>query len=79
MSQDQNVVVLDVREMLRKKEEPFQAIMDTVKSLKPDDVFELHATFNPIPLLKVMEGKGYANESTQLEEEHWVVRFFKKG
>lgn len=75
----QNIVELDVREQLRNKIEPLQLIMSTVKSLKPDDIFLLHATFKPVPLLTAMKAKGFACEVEQLEKEHWVVRFYKKG
>ena len=53
------VVELDVRPQLREKQEPFQIIMDTVKTLHEEDTFILHATFKPTPLLGLMKTKGY--------------------
>lgn len=73
-----NIVELDVREQLRNKQEPFQLIMGAVSTLKEDDIFVLHATFNPTPLLKVMESKGYENEVKQIEEDHFIVTFTRK-
>jgi uncharacterized protein (DUF2249 family) len=70
-----NIVELDVRPHLRKKLEPFQIIMDTVKKLSKEDVFVLHATFKPTPLLGLLKTKGYNNKVEQLEPEHWVVTF----
>ena len=78
MSQPRTVE-LDVRPHLRKKLEPFQLIMDAVKSLEKDDTFVLHATFKPTPLLMVMKGKGYRNTVHQLAEDHWVTTFVHKS
>lgn len=73
-----NVVELDVRPHLRKKLEPFQIIMDTVKRLEPQDLFVLHATFKPTPLLGVLKMKGYVNKVEQKEKDHWIVTFVHK-
>jgi len=72
------IVELDVREQLRNKLEPFQLIMDTVKTLGPDDIFVLHATFKPTPLLGIMKMKGYANKAENVGKEHWKVTFVRK-
>jgi len=72
-------VELDVREQLRNKQEPFQLIMDTVKTLEKGDTFVLHATFKPTPLLGLMKVKGFTHEIEQLEKDHWVVTFRHKS
>ncbi len=72
-------VELDVREQLRNKQEPFQLIMDTVKTLQKGDTFVLHATFKPTPLLGLMKVKGFTHEIEQLEKDHWVVTFRHKS
>lgn len=74
-----NIVELDVRPYLRKKVEPFQIIMDTVKKLKKEDTFVLHATFKPTPLLGVMKTKGFVSKTEQLDKDHWVVTFVHKS
>jgi len=74
-----NVVELDVRPQLRKKLEPFQLIMDTVKSLDRDDVFLLHATFKPTPLLGLLKMKGLIGKSEQVSKEHWITTFVNKS
>lgn len=76
---ENNIVELDVRPILREKKEPFAQIMEAVSSLKPTDVFVLHATFNPVPLLSVMKGKGYDSEVKEVEAEHFIITFTKKG
>ncbi|MBX6352393.1 MAG: DUF2249 domain-containing protein [Thermoflavifilum sp.] len=69
------IVDLDVREILRAKGEPFQLIMETVKTLGPQDVFQLHATFEPVPLLRVLGRQGLRGIVRQLEDDHFVVQF----
>ncbi|WP_434750649.1 DUF2249 domain-containing protein [Paenibacillus amylolyticus] len=75
---DVKIVELDVRAHLSKKLEPFQLIMDTVKELKHEDVFVLHAPFKPIPLLGILKMKGYSSTSERLESNHWVTTFVHK-
>lgn len=72
------IVVLDVREMLRAKEEPFQRIMETVNGLNSEDVLELRATFQPDPLIRVLGKKGFAHAVIEEETEHFVVHFYRE-
>ncbi|GIM46418.1 universal stress protein [Collibacillus ludicampi] len=72
-------VELDVRPHLRKKLEPFQLIMDTVRTLDPADTFILHTTFKPVPLLGLMRAKGFAYKTEQLAKDHWKVTFVPKS
>lgn len=73
-----NVVELDVRPHLRKKLEPFQVIMETVKELDVDDIFVLHATFKPTPLFGVLKMKGLAGKAEKIGIDHWVSTFVNK-
>lgn len=72
-------VVLDVREDLRLKKEPFDKIMSTVKALKDGQALELHAPFNPLPLHKVMGRKGFDNEVEKIEAKHWKVIYTRRN
>ena len=76
--QTTKIVELDVRPHLTKKLEPFQLIMDTVKELEAGDIFVLHATFKPTPLLGVLKMKGFVNKVERKEKDHWVVSFVNK-
>lgn len=79
MSVDINRIVLDVRPYLKNKQDPFQVIMDNVKKISKEDVFELHATFKPTPLLSVMRVKGFLNKVEKVDDEHWIVTFVHKS
>lgn len=74
----EKIVELDVREDLKNKLEPFQKIMGAVKSLQSKDVFVLHSTMKPTPLLTMMKTKGYANEVEKKTNDHYVTTFKKK-
>lgn len=75
---DAKVIELDVREQLRNKLEPFQLIMDTLKTVEQDDIFVLHATFKPTPLIGLLKMRGFAGKAEMLEKEHWVTTFVHK-
>lgn len=72
------IVELDVRPYLREKLEPFQLIMDTVKALEPDDIFVLHATFKPTPLLGILKLKGFDGKAERIGKDHWISTFVRK-
>lgn len=76
---DLHKVELDVREELRQKNDPFQTIMTAVKTLKPDDLFILHATLKPTPLLGLMKLKGYTNKVERISSDYWIVSFVHKS
>ncbi len=69
-------IKLDVRPTIDSGKDPFLKIMQTIKSLKDDDVLHLINSFEPMPLYSVLGNKGY---------EHWTesidgvfnVYFFK--
>ena len=58
-----NIVDLDVRPILDGGTDPFNAIMETLKTLKPEETLRIINTFEPIPLLNILKGKGYEYES----------------
>lgn len=72
-----NVVELDVREDLRSGREPFSRIMAAVASLGADDVLQLRAIFEPVPLFTVLAKRGFAHESVMHSADDWSVFFWK--
>ncbi|MCL6548622.1 MAG: DUF2249 domain-containing protein [Alicyclobacillus sp.] len=72
------LVDLDVREMLRAKQEPFQVIMQTVATVGDEDVFQLHATFRPDPLIRVLGKQGFHHAVVQESDDHFIVQFYKE-
>jgi uncharacterized protein (DUF2249 family) len=70
---------LDVRPDLRAGQEPLPRILAFVDSLPQGQAWRLLATFEPIPLLTLMAGRGYAGEARQITEGDWEVTFRPKA
>jgi uncharacterized protein (DUF2249 family) len=73
------LVHLDVREDIRRGREPFGRIMATVKDLRPEQVFVLHAPFEPLPLYGVLGGRGFAHWAESRAPDDWSVWFWREG
>ncbi|MBB2750493.1 UNVERIFIED_ORG: uncharacterized protein (DUF2249 family) [Rhizobium aethiopicum] len=66
---------LDVRQILRDGGMPFQLIMDTFAKLGPDEGVRLHAIFEPIPLIRQLERRGYSHLTKRLADDDWEIDF----
>lgn len=51
--------------------------MATVQQLEANDVLELHATFRPEPLLKVLGKQGFRHAVVEEATDHVIVQFYK--
>lgn len=71
------VVELDVRDDLRSGREPFSRIMSTVGALRDVEVLHLRATFEPVPLFKVLGKRGFTHESSAHAADDWSVWFWR--
>src|SRR5215475_15717920 len=56
-------VRLDVRDNIRRGEEPFARIMAAVKELAGDQALVLRVPFEPIPLYEVLGKRGFAHST----------------
>lgn len=66
---------LDVRQILRDGGMPFQLIMDTFGSLAPGEGLRLLAIFEPVPLIRQFQQRGYSHVSKQLAHDDWEIDF----
>jgi len=73
-----NQIHLDVREDIRRGQEPFAKIMATVKALTPEQALVLRAPFEPVPLLAALGKRGFANWSEQSAPDDWTVWFYRE-
>ena len=71
-------VLLDVRPMLERGEEPFGKIMETVASLDGRSLM-LVASFEPTPLMGVLSSQGLTYEAQKVSDAEWRVRFEQAG
>ena len=72
-----NIINLDVRPILETGVDPFNVIMDTLKTVKDDETLRIINTFEPIPLLNILKGKGYEYE-TERPEDGIVHTFLRR-
>ncbi|PKA43294.1 universal stress protein [Rhizobium sullae] len=66
---------LDVRQLLKDGVMPFQVIMETVESLHPDESLRLLVIFEPVPLIRQLNERGYSHHSTKRAEDDWEIVF----
>ena len=71
-----NLVSLDVRPTLESGEDPFNIIMKAVKILKEKETLQIINSFEPIPLIRKLESKGYESW-TERPKEGEVHTFFR--
>lgn len=73
------IVDLDVRDALRRGEEPFSRIMAARQALPPGHVLRLRAIFEPAPLYAVMGKQGFLHWTEALAPDDWRVWFYRAG
>jgi uncharacterized protein (DUF2249 family) len=62
--------VLDAREI---EGEPFGEIVDALEALPAEGNFRLVNSFEPVPLYEVLERRGFAYDTEQVDDEEWHV------
>ena len=67
---------LDVREDLRRGEEPLSKIMTAVAKLGSGGVLVLRALFEPTPLYRMLGRRGFAHWTEQHGADDWSVWFY---
>ena len=70
-------VHLDVREDIRRGQEPFARIMAAVKTLADDQALVLRAPFEPVPLYDVLGKRGFAHRTERHAADDWSVWFYR--
>jgi uncharacterized protein (DUF2249 family) len=68
---------LDVRPLLARGEEPFQAIMAAMATVPPGYVFRVRSSFEPFPLYHVLGRRGFVHWAHQLAPGDWEVLFYQ--
>ncbi len=62
-----NIVTLDVRPILSGGVDPFDEIMKTIKGMKEEDTLLIINTFEPVPLLNILQKRGYVYHTERPE------------
>lgn len=72
-------VVLDVRPVLAKGDEPYRLIMDTVGGLVPGETLVLRTPFDPTPLHRVLAGFGFSRSTRELAPGDFETEYRRAG
>jgi uncharacterized protein (DUF2249 family) len=71
-------VDLDVRDDIRRGEEPFARIMAAVKALGLGQALVLRTPFEPVPLYEVLGKRGLAHWTERHAPDDWSVWFYRE-
>jgi uncharacterized protein (DUF2249 family) len=71
------ITVLDVRDDLRRGQEPFSRIMAVQQAIAPGAVLRLRAIFEPVPLYAALARFGFAHWTRKISEDDWEVWFYR--
>jgi len=72
-------VRLDVRDDIRRGEEPFTRIMTAVRELGGDQALVLRVPFEPIPLYDVLGKRGFLHWTEHSAADDWSVSFYRES
>ena len=74
-----HIVTLDVRSMLAGGNDPLKLIQQTVKELQPGQIFKIVNTFEPTPLVKLLEKQGLQSYVDVVDKDLVETYFSKAG
>lgn len=69
----------DVREMLAAGKDPLTLILDKMKSIEAGDALKVINTFEPVPLMKMLEKQGFQVYADIISDELVETYFYKKA
>lgn len=73
----EQLVELDVRPVIASGSDPLHLILDKVKTVQPGQVLKIINTFEPTPLIAMLEKKGFETYVDALSSD-WVETYFHK-
>ncbi|MCF6215583.1 MAG: DUF2249 domain-containing protein [Emcibacter sp.] len=74
-AQPGQTIDLDVRPILAAGNDPLAEILSQVKEMSPETILSIEAPFDPVPLRRLLAGKGYDNYAIQRSDQHWQIYF----
>jgi len=74
---DQHVISMDVRPILAKGKDPLHDILTKVKELKTGEILKIINTFEPTPLIKMLEKQGFQSYVKQFTSSY-IETYFRK-
>lgn len=66
---------VDVREDIRRGQEPFDRIMQAVAELADEEELVIVNVFEPVPLYSVLAHQGFTHETVHTPDGDWRITF----
>lgn len=66
---------LDLRPVFERGQAPLAMILDEVERLPPGADLVIEAPFHPLPLRRLLGGRGFDSRAHRLSDVHWRVTF----
>lgn len=76
LSKDQ-IIDFDVRELLTSGQDPLKLILEKVKTIQIGQALKIINTFEPIPLVKMLEKKGFITHIDKVTDDLIETYFYK--
>ncbi len=73
----EQIINFDVREMIASGDDPLRQIQEKVKELKPGEALKIVNTFEPVPLIKLLERQGFQAYVDNLSDDLIETYFYK--
>jgi uncharacterized protein (DUF2249 family) len=73
------IVDLDVRAVLASGRDPLNIILEKIKTIQPGQILKIINTFEPIPLIKMLEKKGFVTFTETLDANLVETYFYKQS
>lgn len=73
----EHIIDFDVRELLTSGQDPLSLILEKVKTVKAGQALKIINTFEPIPLVKMLEKKGFSIYIDKVADDLVETYFYK--
>ena len=73
----EQIVELDVRQVIARGKDPLNIILEKIKSLQPGQVLKITNTFEPIPLMLLLNKQGFESYADVIHDDLVLTYFFK--
>ncbi|MBS1548683.1 MAG: DUF2249 domain-containing protein [Bacteroidetes bacterium] len=75
----EKIVVFDVRDMLASGSDPLKLIQQKIKELQKDEILQIINTFEPVPLIKLLEKQGFQSFVDVVSDNQIDTYFYSSG
>lgn len=75
----ENLLEMDVRPVLESGSDPLSLIMEKIKTLLPGQVLKIVNSFEPAPLMALLEKKGFETYADRVNDSLVETYFYKKS